>query len=90
VVSDVDTTINQHDNCDAAENDFPERYFHSFIPSLTEFKKNEQFKISYQIYKHGRFGVPLNTVMNRLTKEIFSEKCIVRRFRRCANVIECT
>jgi len=29
-------------------------------------------------------------VMRRLTTEILSEKCIVRRFRRCANVIECT
>ena len=31
-----------------------------------------------------------NTVMRRLTTEIRYEKCIVRRFRRCANVIECT
>jgi len=30
------------------------------------------------------------TVMRRLTTEIRSEKCLVRRFRRCANVIECT
>jgi hypothetical protein len=28
--------------------------------------------------------------MRRLTKEIRSEKCVGRRFRRCANVIECT
>ena len=30
------------------------------------------------------------TFMRRLTTGILSEKCIVRRFRRCANVIECT
>jgi len=30
------------------------------------------------------------TVMRRLTTGIRSEKCVVRRFRRCANVIECT
>ena len=30
------------------------------------------------------------TPMLRLTTEIRSEKCVVRRFRRCANVIECT
>jgi len=30
------------------------------------------------------------TVMRRLTKGIRSDKCVVRRFRRCANVIECT
>ena len=30
------------------------------------------------------------TDMRRLTTGIRSEKCVVRRFRRCANVIECT
>jgi len=29
------------------------------------------------------------TVMRRLTTAIRSEKCVVRRFRRCVNVIEC-
>jgi hypothetical protein len=28
--------------------------------------------------------------MNRVTAGIRSEKCVVKRFRRCANVIECT
>jgi hypothetical protein len=28
--------------------------------------------------------------MRRLTMGIRSEKCVVRRFHRCANVIECT
>jgi len=28
--------------------------------------------------------------MRRLTTRIRSEKCVVRRFRRCANVLECT
>ena len=31
-----------------------------------------------------------STVMRRLTTGICSEKCVVRRFRRCANVIQCT
>ena len=31
-----------------------------------------------------------NTYIPRLTTGIRSEKCVVRRFRRCANVIECT
>jgi hypothetical protein len=31
-----------------------------------------------------------STDMRRLTTEIRSEKCVVKRFRRCANVIECT
>jgi len=30
------------------------------------------------------------TVMHHLTTGIDSEKCVVRRFRCCANVIECT
>jgi len=30
------------------------------------------------------------TVMRRLATEIRSEKCVVMRFSRCANVIECT
>jgi hypothetical protein len=33
---------------------------------------------------------PLCTDMRRLTTELRSEKCVVRRFRRCASVIECT
>jgi len=32
----------------------------------------------------------INTVMRRLTTRIRSEKCVDRRFRRCANVTECT
>jgi hypothetical protein len=31
-----------------------------------------------------------STVMRRLTTGLRSEKCVVRRFRRCASVIECT
>ena len=31
-----------------------------------------------------------NTDLLRLTTGIHPEKCVVRRFRRCANVIECT
>jgi hypothetical protein len=31
-----------------------------------------------------------NTYMRRLMTGIHSQKCVVRRFRRCTNVIECT
>ena len=31
-----------------------------------------------------------NTDMRHATTEIRSKKCIVRQFRRCANVIQCT
>ena len=34
-------------------------------------------------------GLKLYTDMRRLTTGIRSEKCVVRRFRRCANVIQC-
>jgi hypothetical protein len=30
------------------------------------------------------------TAMRRLTTQTRTEKCVVRRYRRCANVIECT
>ena len=30
-----------------------------------------------------------NTDMRRLTMGMHSEKCVVRRFRHCVNVIEC-
>jgi hypothetical protein len=36
------------------------------------------------------FMVYVNAVMRRLTNRLLSEKCVVRRFRRCANVIEYT
>ena len=34
--------------------------------------------------------VYVNAVMRRLKAGIRSEKCVVRQFHRCANVIECT
>ena len=30
------------------------------------------------------------TDMRRITTGVLSEKCVVRRFRRCVNVMECT
>ena len=38
------------------------------------------------IYSDSKF----NTDMRRLTTGIRSKKCVVRRFRHCANVISCT
>jgi hypothetical protein len=38
----------------------------------------------------GPFESLVSTDMRRFTTGIRSEKCVVRRFRRCANVIECT
>jgi len=32
----------------------------------------------------------VGTVMRRLTTRICSEKCVIRWFRHCANVVDCT
>ena len=58
--------------------------------NTTEIKLKKKFRSSYQIYKHGLCGVPLKTVVRRLTTGMRSKKCVVRRFHRCANVIQCT
>jgi hypothetical protein len=43
------------------------------------------------VYFAGKFSAAVfYTDMHRLTAGIHSEKCVVRRFRRCANVVECT
>ena len=49
--------------------------------------RNCAMKIAYSIPKNFQ---QTNTDMRRLTTEICSEKYVVRQFRRCANVIECT
>jgi hypothetical protein len=36
------------------------------------------------------FALWKSTVMRRLTTGLRSKKCVIRRFRHCANVIECT
>jgi hypothetical protein len=36
------------------------------------------------------FSLWKGTVMRRLTTGIRSKKCVVRRFRHCANILECT
>ena len=42
------------------------------------------------IYMYVYIYINTHTNMRRLTTGIRSEKCVVRHFRRCANVIECT
>jgi hypothetical protein len=54
-------------------------YFITFLPRIMR-RKLVLYVITYLHY----------TAMRRLTTEIRSEKCIVRRFHRCANVLECT
>jgi len=53
---------------------------HDHTPSFTSIKTGKSIFVYSILY----------TDMCRLTKEIRSEKCVVRRFRRRANVIECT
>ena len=42
------------------------------------------------IFFNGKCINFINTDIPRLPKGIRSEKCVVKRFRRCANVIQCT
>jgi hypothetical protein len=56
-------------------------------PCRVIFQKKEN--LSYAAAKFQKIQVTY-TVMRRLTTGIHSEKGVVRRFRRCANVIECT
>ena len=45
----------------------------------------------FSLYEHATLNRQnRNTDMRRLTTGIRSEKCVVSRFRRCVNVIECT
>jgi len=46
-------------------------------------RRRKPFKIIYKYWL-------LNTDTRLLKTAIRSEKCVVRRFRRCANVTECT
>jgi len=46
--------------------------------------------IAHTASRHWSSGNRSITDMRHLTSEIRSEKCVVRRFRRCANVIQCT
>jgi len=48
------------------------------------------FEMSEIIPPHPPYAFVASTDMRRLTTGIRSEKCVVRRFRCCANVIECT
>jgi hypothetical protein len=52
---------------------------------------NQQCKmVNCIVCKHLERKNPPITFMRRLTTGIRSEKCVVRRFRRCESVIECT
>jgi len=52
-------------------------------------RRQHQALPNYRSLFTNRRGV-IHAVMRRLTTGTRSEKCVVRRFRRCANVIECT
>jgi hypothetical protein len=56
---------------------------------IFNFGKTE--KSLFTVKVRPRFLCPLfHTVMRRLATGIRSENCVVRRFRHCANVIQCT
>jgi len=51
-------------------------------------KLNFSGQANYVLYVYD--GLMRYTDMRRLTTGIGSEKCVVKRFRRCSNVLECT
>jgi hypothetical protein len=65
---------------------------HHYNSNLTRDLKN--WKQCYYCCSEGRLldvtPHAIYTDMRRLTTGELSEKCVVSRFRRCANVIECT
>jgi hypothetical protein len=62
----------------------PKRGYESAIRGWVKFRKSAE--LIYTVAEDWS----RNTDMHRLTTGIRSEKCVVRRFRRCANVLECT
>jgi len=51
--------------------------------------RQERTTVLFGRFLHYVYFRNVYTGMRRLTTGIRSEKCVVRRFRRCANVIEC-
>ena len=52
--------------------------------------QTERLSTSLKATQYGSQHPTGSIAMRRLTTGIRSEKCVVRRFRRCANVIQCT
>jgi hypothetical protein len=61
----------------------------SFV-SAEDKNRTEIYKPLIFLVRSRTFSTCLSKIMGRLTTGIRSEKCVVRRFRRCANVIEFT
>jgi len=59
--------------------------------ALHNYRRHRFISLNYihELLQYMFVGVS-NIDMRRLTTGIRSEKCVVRRLRRCANVIECT
>ena len=62
----------------------------TFIIQAIKVKVELDLDVSCIVVSITKCLIKVSTVMRRLTTGIRSEKCGVRRFRRCANIIECT
>jgi len=68
---------------------------HTSAPPVCFMAWNGNFSFTLSALNGGRVLICAvrgshSTVLRRLTTGIRSEKCVVRRFRRCAKVIDCT
>ena len=69
---------------------FPVTQWKKYDPSVYSFyysKRDSGYMIRLREVPLSGCGIQKYTVVRRLTTEIRSEKCVVMRFRRCANVI---
>ena len=69
------------------------RHFTAVWRVITDVSKEPStliLKMEMEMNEMPVLATPETTVMRRLTTGIRSNKCVVRQFRRCANVIECT
>ena len=60
------------------------------VPDYTTWNRIVTGELWFAMESSGLWRNEATTVMRRLTTGICSEKCVVRRFRRCANVTQCT
>ena len=63
---------------------------HSPCVVTVPFSTQEPLSTNFTVSRSSILLTLPSTAMRRLTTGIRSEKCVVRLFRRCANVIECT
>jgi len=77
-------------NCPISDSSFVFSYNFEYATDCCHFVHTELCSFSFYLLLNSRLKFKEIIDMRRLTTAISSEKCVVRRFRRCANVIQCT